>query len=193
MAYQILRLVAILSHNIATLTSVTFTYNKSGRYKLITKNTYKNTVLKDSQIATMEEFIDNIKILINTLGYKVLEPLVDNSSTNSSKENKILSIETKETSAKGVVTNEGFVLLKGAKIKKEISKSLSSGVRKLREKYIAGGKVVSEITTEDILFSSSSAAAAFVSGSSASGPAMWKDKDGVSLKELEARRLQEEN
>ena len=184
---------AILSHNIATLTSVTFTYNKSGRYKLITKNTYKNTVLKDSQIATMEEFIDNIKILINALGYKVLEPLVDKDSTNLNKENKILLIETKETSAKGVVTNEGFVLLKGAKIKKEISKSLSSGVRKLREKYIAGGKVVSEITTEDILFSSSSAAAAFVSGSSASGPAMWKDKDGVSLKELEARRLQEEN
>ena len=165
----------------------------SGRYKLLTKNTYKNTVLKDSQVAVMEEFIDNIKILINALGYKVLEPLVDNASTNSNKENKILSIETKETSAKGVVTNEGFVLLKDAKIKKEISKSLSSGVRKLREKYITEGKVVSETTTEDILFSSSSAAADFVLGSSVSGPATWKDKDGVSLKELEARKLSEEN
>ena len=176
-----------LEHKLAKLAA------ENGRYKLITKNTYKNTVLKDSQIATMEEFIDNIKILINALGYKVLEPLVDNASTNSNKENKILSIETKETNAKGVVTNEGFVLLKGAKIKKEISKSLSSGVRKLREKYITEGKVVSETTTEDILFSSSSAAAAFVSGSSASGPVSWKDEDGVSLKELEARRLQEED
>ena len=38
--------------------------------RIITKNTYKNTVLKEAQIASMEEFIDNVKILINTLGYK---------------------------------------------------------------------------------------------------------------------------
>ena len=46
-----------------------------GRYAVLTKNTYKNTVLKEAQIATMEEFIDNVKILINTLGYKVLVPV----------------------------------------------------------------------------------------------------------------------
>lgn len=45
-----------------------------GRYAVLTKNTYKNTVMKESQIASMEEFIDNVKILINTLGYKVLVP-----------------------------------------------------------------------------------------------------------------------
>ena len=31
-----------------------------GRYSILTKNTYKNTVLKEAQIATMEEFIDNV-------------------------------------------------------------------------------------------------------------------------------------
>ena len=46
-----------------------------GRYTVLTKNTYKNTVLKEAQIASMEEFIDNVKILINTLGYKVLLPI----------------------------------------------------------------------------------------------------------------------
>lgn len=30
--------------------------------------------MKESQIAVMEEFVDNVKILINALGYKVLEP-----------------------------------------------------------------------------------------------------------------------
>ena len=34
----------------------------------LTKNTYHNTVMKESQIAVMEEFIDNVKILINALG-----------------------------------------------------------------------------------------------------------------------------
>ena len=46
------------------------------RYTVLTKNTYKNTVMKESHIAAMEEFIDNVKILINALGYKVLEPLL---------------------------------------------------------------------------------------------------------------------
>lgn len=32
-----------------------------GRYKVLTKNTYSKTVLKESQIASMEEFTDNIK------------------------------------------------------------------------------------------------------------------------------------
>lgn len=45
------------------------------RYTVLTKNTYKNTVMKESQIAVMEEFVDNVKILISALGYKVLEPL----------------------------------------------------------------------------------------------------------------------
>ncbi len=45
-----------------------------GQYGILTKNTYKNTVLKESQVESMEEFIDNIQVLINTLGYKFLEP-----------------------------------------------------------------------------------------------------------------------
>ena len=32
--------------------------------------------MKESQVSAMEEFIDNVKILINALGYKVLEPMV---------------------------------------------------------------------------------------------------------------------
>lgn len=31
-----------------------------GRYSVLTKNTYKNTVLKEAQIASMEEFIDKL-------------------------------------------------------------------------------------------------------------------------------------
>ena len=45
------------------------------RYLVLTKNTYRNTVMKESQIAVMEEFIDNVRILISVLGYKVLEPV----------------------------------------------------------------------------------------------------------------------
>ena len=156
------------------------------RYVVLTKSTYKNTVLKESQIAVMSEFVDNVKILINALGYKVLEPLIQEVNTTFSSNDGLLYLSTGNTSAIGKVTSEGFVLIKGAKINEKTSaKSLSPGMIKLREKIIASAKVNNFCTTEDILFSSSSAAADFVLGYSVSGPRTWKAANGTSLKELE--------
>ena len=78
------------------------------------------------------------------------------------------------------------MLLKGSVVNERTSaKSLSVGMKKLRDKIFAEGKVENMTTTEDILFSSSSAAADFVLGYSASGPRTWKAKDGHTLKEIE--------
>lgn len=159
----------------------------SKRYKILTKNTYKNTVMKESQKSAMEEFIENIKVLINTLGYKVLEPLATKPVTSTDKETaEEYTLSQGNASATGVVTSEGFVVYKGAVINEKISeKSVSSGMVKLREKHIAEKHIVDNKTTEDILFNSSSAAAVFVLGYSVSGPATWKTKDGKTLKQVE--------
>ena len=53
---------------------------------------------------------------------------------------------------------------------------------------MADEKVKDWVTTEDLLFSSSSAAADFVLGYSVSGPRVWKNADGKSLKEIEAEK-----
>ena len=155
------------------------------RYHVLTKNTYRNTVLKETQIAVMEEFADNVKIPINALGYKVLEPIVQNGKDLSDIETEKLYLNVGGVSAVGLVTTEGFVVLKGATVNEKSSTSLSTGIRKLREEKFAEGKVSNLITTEDILFSSSSAAADFILGYSASGPRSWKAKDGRLLKEIE--------
>ena len=134
----------------------------------------------------MEEFVDNVKILINALGYKVLDPLLQIGTDVTSADDEELFINTGSTSATGMVTSEGFVVLKGAVVNEKTSaKSLSAGMKKLRDKIFADGKVENMTTTEDILFSSSSAAAEFVLGYSASGPRTWKAKDGRTLKEIE--------
>ena len=74
----------------------------------------------------------------------------------------------------------------GSGVNEKVSeKSLSPGAVKLREKLFREGKVENLKTTEDILFSSSSAAADFLLGYSVSGPRIWKNKQGVSLKELD--------
>lgn len=158
----------------------------SKRYKVLTKNTYKNTVLKESQIAVMEEFVDNVKVLINALGYKVLEPLVQISENRAETDDELLYLSSGKAEATGKVTSEGFVVMKGAKINKTSEKSLTAGKIKLREKLISSSKLSDFCLLEDMLFSSSSAAADFVLGYSASGPRSWKTKDGRTLKDLES-------
>lgn len=156
------------------------------RYTVLTKNTYKNTVLKESQIAAMEEFIDNIKILINTLGYKVLEPFIQKTSDENTTDSDLLYISVGSAMATGMVTTEGFVVLKGSTINEKTSvKSLSAGMVKLRSKHMNSNAVDGFVTVENILFSSSSAAADFVLGYSISGPRTWKTKEGRPLKEIE--------
>lgn len=112
------------------------------RYTVLTKNTYRNTVMKESQIAVMEEFVDNVKTLINALGYKVLEPVLQVDSAVATADDELLYIATGGATATGRVTSEGFVVLKGATVKEKVSvKSLSAGMVKLREKYLKEGKV----------------------------------------------------
>lgn len=130
--------------------------------------------------------MDNIKVLISALGYKVLEPMIQNDSA-SAQDDHMLYLKVGSAEATAMITTEGFVLISGSSINEKTSeKSLSAGMVKLRNKHLDSGKVKDWKTIEDIMFSSSSAAADFVLGYSASGPANWKDKSGRTLREIEA-------
>ena len=148
--------------------------------------------MKESQVSAMEEFIENVKILINALGYKVLEPIAVKPSTGTAPEvSEEYTISIGSANASGVVTPEGFVIYKGAVINETPVQSIGAGAMKLRNELISDNKVKDNMTTEDILFSSSSAAAVFVLGYSVSGPATWKAKDGRTLKEIEESNTQD--
>lgn len=162
----------------------------SNRYTVLTKNTYRNTVMKESQLAVMEEFIDNVKVLINALGYKVLEPFSQADSQESKMDDETLSLSTGSASAYGKVTTEGFVVFAGARVNEKTSaKSLSAGAQKMRQKFFESGKIENLVTAVDILFSSPSAAADFILGYSVSGPQTWKTKDGRTLKDIESSQI----
>ena len=162
----------------------------SKRYLVLTKNTYRNTVMKESQISVMEEFVDNVKILINALGYKVLELFAQVDSSTATVDDELLYIISGSVNATGKVTAEGFVVFAGATLNEKMSvKSLSAGMQKQRQKLFDSSKVNNLVTTEDILFSSSSAEADFILGYSVSGPRTWKTKDRRTLKELEDKQV----
>ena len=162
------------------------------RYTVLTKNTYKNTVMKESQIAVMEEFVDNVKTLISALGYKVLEPLnkpviiVSDVGEHSDTEDLSLHLERTikglgKVEADGVRTSEGFVVLQGSRIAVEDDDTIPVVLKQQRRKV----SVIDGVLQEDVLFSSPSYAAMFVIGKSANGLISWKDETGRSLKEIE--------
>ncbi len=163
------------------------------RYELLTKTTGTNVVISEPDEAIMGEFIENSKITINTLGYKVLQPLVSKKLKNeeeepdkTNNESEKLYLKIKDTYGEAIQTSDGFVLLEGAKISSTTVKSIPNGVKKLRKKYERKGLIENNITKTDIVFPSPSQAADFVSGSNLSGPKYWKNKDGKSLNELES-------
>lgn len=89
--------------------------------------------------------------------------------------------------AEGIPTADGFLVFAGATtdIKTE-NKSVKPWVILLRKKHTEEGSFVNGKTTKDIHFSSPSYAAAFFTGYNMSGPAVWKTRDGKTLKEFEA-------
>lgn len=152
-------------------------------------NTQKPTsasIAIDEQ-AEMEDFIDNVSVLTFGMGHKVFEPLIkkDGSSADLS-DKQIFSIKTKNNSvdAKMVRTIEGYVVLKGSKIRESDTKSTPSWAKKKRAQLIADGTIKDGVFTRDELFLSPSGASDLVTGNSTSGNKMWKTEAGVTLGEI---------
>ncbi|RBI67637.1 GIY-YIG nuclease family protein [Vreelandella sulfidaeris] len=170
----------------------------SDRYELENGNSPTQSSLSRSERDAMEELLEDIRLFLGTLGYPILEPLIQSSatqptiapaSTPESPTNQELKFTVHKLVARGVQTDEGFVLKKDSTASKTYTDSLSTKLVKLKEQLIADGRLLIEgdhlRLTEDILMSSSSYAAALIAGTARSGPQSWYSENGKSLKELE--------
>ena len=152
-----------------------------GRYAILTKNTYKKTVLKESQQASMEEFIDNVKLLVGALGYKVLTPM-----PKADEKTVYLYLKGKEASAKGFVSPGGFTVLKGSTVSEKIAPKFaihSKTYYRLRNALIDDGTIKDGAFTRDYEFTCPTAAAIVILGHAGAFTG-WKTDTGVKLKEL---------
>ena len=155
---------------------------ENNSYDVLTKNTYKNTVMKESQVASMEEFIVNVKILINTLGYKVLE-----SAPQATDDTVYLYCKGSGGEAKGFISANGFTVLKGSMVSEHMVPSFETRSKtyfNLRNKLEASEIIVDRIFKKDYEFSAPSAASAVVLGRPSNGNTDWKTDTGTPLKEL---------
>ncbi len=172
------------------------------RFTLENGNNPPETMLPRADRDAMEEFVENIRMILGVLGYAILEPKFQDvavkSDSNNEPNNSIdpmldLYFKVGKLSARGAVIDEGFVLKKGSQLSKVTLVSMPARLLEIRNSFITQGKLkdVGEnlVAEEDILMNSSSYAAALVAGTSRSGPQSWLSKDGVTLKLLEEKAL----
>lgn len=162
--------------------------SKVNRYKLENSNIPTLSSIYESDRAEMEEYIENIKLLVNTLGHKVFE---DKREIQAELALNIFQINAaRGASATGEPNSDGFLVFKGSKASKDTVPSLSNSFTNLRNNLIAKGVLVEFPDyyqfNEDYIFTSPSLAAATVMGRNANGLTEWKLQSGKTLKEYES-------
>lgn len=154
------------------------------RYDVQNGNNPSPGHITEEKESELLEFVENAKVIMGALGYKVFEPFAEKAKLKYENSNPVLNYKS-TYSATGQRTSEGFVIFKGSQLSPTIQPSCPENVRRYREKY--KDKIDSDFNLkEDILVSRPSEAAGFVGGSSLSGNVLWEDKKGRNLKEIEA-------
>lgn len=166
-------------HEIAILTN---------RYKVDNSIVPTQSSISESDKAEMEEFIENVKMLVNTLGHKVFEEKRE--SKSKQKQATFFIKAARGADGQGEPTSDGFVVLKGSKAAASIVNSMTSNFISLRQKLIDENVLINQGDyfefSEDYIFSSPSTAAVIVMGRNANGLTEWKNKEGKTLKDFES-------
>lgn len=170
----------------------------ASRYNIKNTNTPTKSSISESDKSEMEEFIEYIKILINTMGFKVFEPLIKqekaNDNNNDNEEILYINNAPRGANAKGKRTPDGFVVFRDSEVATDTVKSYrEKGLNKLRDELIENEIIVKIenklIFKSDYLFSSPSAAAMVIMGRSANGLQEWKDSSGKQLRDIEKQEI----
>jgi hypothetical protein len=166
----------------------------SDRYSAENSNNPTESTLPRADKDAMEEFIHNAKMILGTLGHKLLEPINSSSSEEITPDSDSLIghrlyFKVNGYSAEGKQSDEGFLLIKGSEISLQTTASIPGKIKLMRQKLIEDKTLIEEsdklVLMKDIVLSSSSYAGALVAGTSRSGPQSWKNSKGITLKNLE--------
>jgi hypothetical protein len=174
----------------------------SGRTDVVNGNIPKPAYLHPSDISLMDQkFLPGLEILLPIIGLRFTLPTLaekvrtlQQSSGEEYDVSPIFYLKHKSIEAKLRQDGTDFFVLSGSQAVKAITTSLIDR-HKLRREQLLGqgllidGKSADElIFTADVPFTSLSAAASLVSGTSLSGPSNWRLENGMSYNEWEASK-----
>ena len=162
------------------------------RFELENTNS-SSTRLPESDAADMNVFLAKIEQLLPVLGQDFLKPRAK--FMVPPKESDLLTCAIKNVKATGKPTENGFLVHKGSEAVLEERPSTTKYPHplKVRTELKSEGVLIEEkgklVFTKDYEFSSPSAAASVIHGGHANGLTGWKNTSGVSLKEIEQKKL----
>ncbi|MBU1146239.1 GIY-YIG nuclease family protein [Patescibacteria group bacterium] len=162
---------------------------KANRAKLHNGNSPEGSKLSEEDESDMNEFKQNIKLVLSTLGYTFHEI-----ASVSDKTYEKYFIKAKGLEAKGIYTAEGMIVLEGSQVAKEETPSIHEYLHNLRSEKLQE-QVISDKgdyfeVQQKITFSSLSTAAGFVMGRTANGWNEWKNAEGKTIDEIERKSLE---
>jgi glycerol-3-phosphate cytidylyltransferase-like family protein len=165
--------------------------------KLANRYTVDNSIIptqsaiSEPDRAEMEEYIENIKMLVNTLGHKVFDEKRE--IQPKLKQATFFINAARGANAQGEPTSDGFVVFKGSKAAGATVPSMTQNFILFRQKLINEGVLVRSQDIyefpDDFIFSSPSTAASIVLGRNANGLTEWKQINGKTLKEFETNEV----
>ncbi len=147
--------------------------------------------LPESDAADMDVFLGKIEQLLPVLGQDFLKPVAK--ATSGKAKRDILTSETKNVKAAGQQTEDGFLVFKGSEAVLEERPSVKKYPypARLRKELLDEGVLQTAkdrlIFIKDYEFTSPSAAASVVHGGHSNGLIVWKDAQGVTLKDREQK------
>jgi len=185
---------------------------QAGRYQIMNSACPQLPSLPRSDRDAMEEFLGAAKMLLGSLGHKVLENFVPqpkklnlpdvHPTTGFQADAVVVPISAEQPHsptifhlrvagihARSVRTDEGMVVLEGSDASTTTYKSLTGNTAALRKGLIESGALAPSETklrvTRDHLFKSPSQAASVLAGYSINGREYWKLEDGTTYAQLE--------
>lgn len=155
-----------------------------GRYELDNGNAGVKPNMPEWMAADVAEVFETAEVLLSALGFPIFEPAAEQKTDAE----HVFFCRRGGADARGVYNEDGFVVLKGSIGRRALTESSLDTVGPRREELIGSGVING--TPEgyrferDWAFSSPSAAAAIVTGSSANGWIEWKNARGQTLDEV---------
>ena len=111
------------------------------RCMLANANTPNCPALSEAEQAVIEEFLENLKVLVGTMGYKLFEPLT---KPHPKSADLYYISAARGAKAKALVTTEGIMVLEGSEIATSCVPSTAPSTIALRNKFLEQAVIVSD-------------------------------------------------
>ncbi|MCC5786921.1 MAG: GIY-YIG nuclease family protein [Phycisphaerales bacterium] len=156
----------------------------AGRFDLDNGNAGMKPTMPEWMAADVAEVFETADVLLSTLGFPLFEPAAEQKTDVEN----VFFCRRGGAEARGIYNEEGFVVLKGSIARKNTTESSHDTVGPKREELVGAGVLLNTSDgyqfQRDWAFSSPSAAAAIICGSSANGWVEWKNSRGQTLDEI---------